>query len=1330
LPKSKPTGEWRIATGEPKRLAAGQDITYINAASDEYVLAILIAIVTRNATVTKACPQKTLEVGRDRFVIGRPWRLPSFAAVTVVAVAFLFGLTAKAGATGKTHPAQDGRSGFQKYLLVLSAQADLTTAKNWPAKSREDLRRRHEWVVRELQRVAQETQPVVLDGLRDLRSKGLVNTYLAFFVSNIVSVEANPAALAALRALPQVESVELDLPIAPLDEPSHTGGLDEPGTEPGLRAIRAPEVWDMGITGAGVLLAHLDTGVNGSHPALAGRWRGSYGYPASACWLDLVGSSTTPTDAIGHGTQTMGIMCGTAPGDTIGVAWGARYISARINLASGATIASTALAAFQWLLDPDGDPSTFDDVPRVESNSWGLDVQVYPPCFSLFNTAVDNCETAGIALFWGAGNEGDRGASTIRVPADRVQTLVSSFSVGAHDVAVDSIWYRSSRGPSPCSADPQLRIKPEVVAPGRGIRSAYLGTSYAVATGTSFSTAHAAGVAALMLEVNPFLSPDSLKRILYYTAVDKGERGDDNTYGAGFVDALAAVYGAMGGVGWVAGRVTDAYGYNLMTTVRVADDPHRVRTDSTGHYALAMPAGLPFQLVASAELYETFSQWVVLNPGDTTVVDPVLMLQANIGVLTGTVMGCLGVPAAGALVRVVNAGVPDSYTNAQGRFRVLVPAGVYTVTASDGYCADGNEPNVQIVGRGITDIEIVLPANPAYLCSNPDPFGYRACDSHDPGGPVFQWRELAPLFGGDGMVLNLGEDACLPVALPFSIRFYGVSRDRMYINSNGDLSFVRGLMDYINTALPRRYAPAVLAFWVDLSDNSGGDICTSYDPARGEYVIEWSHVPRYDGEGDETFQIVVHDPAALRATTGNAVWEVYYNDLHDIDECTIGLDANQAGAFVQYVFNGNYSVDATPLHNGHAIRFISGELLNEQPALSLTAPLMELAIPQGSFVDTALVIENHGNGPAAYAVSVEGSVPAAHYSWTTSRDAGGPPFEFMDIASIGQPTGLVRDDTTSDPWPLPWLFPFFGRYYDRVAISSNGYLSFTSCIYDLSWQHYPLWDGREPHCAVAPYWTDLDVSRGGAIVAYYDPPRDRFIVQWNQIRRWSESGRNTFQALLYHDGRIEFVYAGMASPLNNGTVGLKGRNPSQAVQLAYNQAFIQSNTLVRFTSPDSSARQCILLDNQQGVIAPASNCRVPIRLVNNSDDNSRASWQLRVSNSDSLAGELMAQVSVQNFADPSGLQVVIRPQGTGVVLLWNPVPGPLYCVYSGLPSDSGLPRFEACVADTCLFVPDLVDEVRIFEVRLCNGPPSDGRMRRGQNLPSAKQPFFDSQRLR
>ncbi|HEY3295837.1 MAG TPA: S8 family serine peptidase [bacterium] len=1160
----------------------------------------------------------------------------------------------------------------------------------------------HKAVVLLLQKTASESQVPVVAELARMQGEGAVKSFQPYFVANCIVVEATGAAFADLKTAPGVAEIEPDYGIAMISDPPAEPDHAFATTQAGLIAIRAPQVWAMGITGAGVLVSHMDTGVNGAHPALTGKWRGSYGYPAAACWFDQQGSTTSPVDQAGHGTQTMGILCGTAPGDTIGVAWGARYISSRLNQQSGQSTVTSALAGFQWLLDPDGDPETFDDVPRVVSNSWGLEAASYPACYSVFDAVIDNCEAAGIAVFFSAGNEGDHGAGTIRIPAARAATPTSSFAVGAYDVAVDSIWSYSSRGPSPCAANPELAIKPELVAPGRSVRSAYLGTSYLTATGTSFSTPHVAGTAALMLEANPALSTDSLKEILLLTAVDKGPPGNDNTYGYGELDALSAVMGALGGVGWVAGHVTDAYGGAIAGVVTIAGDPHHTQADGAGNFALAMPAQMAFTLRVDAATFQSYSRAVTLNAGDTLSLEIVLSVAADCGVITGTVTNCRGIPGAGARVWAAGASVPATETNLDGHFHLVLPQGVYGVSASDGWCADGTVPGVQVSGGGISDIEIVLPANPAYVCSDPDPRGYRACDNNDPGGPVYDWTEIAPAQGGRGTVHNLSEGSTVPLALPFSVSFYGVSRDKLYLNPKGNVSFVRGFTDRVNTALPRNYTPLILPFWDDVSDADGGDVCSYHDAAHGRFIVEWSAVPHYGGGNPESFELVIYDPAMLPTSTGDAVLEMRYRDLSISDDCTVGIDGNGGGNYLQYVYNGSYGAHSSELTGGRAIRFQSGTPSGGAGSLAILNPSLMLSVPQGQTVDTALILSNAGNAPLAYAVTLGYDTASRAYSWTSSRTTGGPAYEFFDITSLGQPTGVAGDDSTGDPRPMPWFFPFYGRSFNRVAICSNGWISFTSCLSSMSWQPVPLNDEHDPYYAIAPYWTDLDPTRGGAILCYDDAERERYILQWNQIRRYGSSAPNTFQIVLYRNGTVDFVYATMASPVNAGAVGIKGRN-GEWLQLAYNQAFVQSNTLVRMFQPDTFATHCSVRDAVQGVIAAAQQVRVPLRLENHHMSFGEQSWQVNIGSSDPHGTRVAATVSMLNMPDPSGLHVVLIPAGPGgVTLRWNRIVAPRYCIYSGSPQTGVTDHFETAVTDTFVTLPYAPDNRRVFDVRFCD----------------------------
>jgi hypothetical protein len=1209
-----------------------------------------------------------------------------------------------------------GTPAFEKQLLILRNQSDIPSIIARLKGKSSSLASIHKAVVEDLERTKTVGQATIIPLLDKLKSDGHIQSYHAFFVANCISVEADADAFEELRSNPEVAGIEPDFRLELIgdtlpDPPDPVASISS-----GLIAIRAPQVWAMGITGAGVIVSHMDTGVNGTHPALAGKWRGSYGFPASSCWLDLYGSSTTPVDLVGHGTQTMGIICGSVPGDTIGVAWGARYISSRLNLSNGNSTVTTALMGFEWLLDPDGNPGTFDDVPRVVSLSWGLDAAAYPPCYNVLDMAIDNCEAAGIAVLWAAGNEGDHGPGSVRIPANRAVSEVSSFAVGAYNLIVDSIWSLSSRGPSSCTTDPNLAIKPEIVAPGTSVRSSYFGTSYANGTGTSFSVPHAAGTLALMIEANPTLPPDSLKRILTLTAVDKGVPGNDNTYGYGELDALSAVMGAINGVGWVEGHVTDLYGTEIAATTTIAGDPHHTVTDASGRFYLAMPADMPFTLQVTAPTFRTYTQSVTLTARDTLALEIVLTVADTRGILTGMVTNCLGLPASGAQIWAANAAVPGATARPDGHFHLILPQGTWNILASDGWCATGSVPGVQIAGGGITDIEIVLPSNPDYLCSNADPYGYRACDNNDPGGPVYSWDEIAPAVNGKGVVHNLSDGSMVPIALPFAARFYGTDWNKLYLNPKGNVSFGLGFTERVNIALPRLYTPLIFPFWDDLYDLGGGDLCTYYDASQGAFIVEWWEMPHYSGGGIETFQLLIYNPAVMPTATGDAVLEMRYNSVDTPDQCTVGIDGDGGGNYLQYVYNGSYDPHASPLVNGRAIRFAPGTLSGGVADLTIVNPELLLQVPPGQSVDTALILTNPGSGPLAYAVSVAGETGQNSYSWITSQMPGGPAYEFMDISGIGTPTGVTADDSTSDPLPLPWLFRLFGQYFDRAAICSNGWISFTSCLNAYSWQAGSLSDQHDPFYMLAPYWTDLDPTHGGTIYGYFDAANDRYIYQWSGVPRFGSASPNTFQIVLHHDGTLDFVYGAMAAPLNSGTVGVKGRN-GEYVQLAYNQPFVQSNMLVRFFHPDTAAAQCVIVDAQQGIMPPAGSVRVPLRLRNNRLSFGESSWSLNVASSDPQATRPVASVALQNMPDPALLHVTIAPNGdTGVLLRWNSVVAPSYCVYSGSAADGALTHFEASIADTFIVLPYTTDSQRCFEVRLCDSPSNLRQVKDGPSL--------------
>ncbi len=300
-----------------------------------------------------------------------------------------------------------------------------------------------------------------------------------------------------------------------------------------LSVLNVPHLWNLGLHGEGRIVCSFDTGVEESHPALAGNWRGNNASLRSS-WMSTVAPDSLPYDKKGHGSHTMGCMVGVDGADTIGVAPGAEWITAGV-VDQGKTLSATItdiLLAFQWAMNPDGNFNTTDDVPDVILNSWGVPTTLFDACDDTFWRAIDNVEAAGIVTIFAAGNEGPN-PGTIRNPASRATTAINSFAVGAvnNDKVVANF---SSRGPATCGQD---AIKPEVVAPGVSIRSVDKNGGYKFMSGTSMAAPYVAGLVALCRQYNPDATVEEIKWALIRSAEDLGPVGEDNAYGNGLVDA-------------------------------------------------------------------------------------------------------------------------------------------------------------------------------------------------------------------------------------------------------------------------------------------------------------------------------------------------------------------------------------------------------------------------------------------------------------------------------------------------------------------------------------------------------------------------------------------------------------------------------------------------------------------------------------------------------------------------------------------------------------------------------------------------------------------------
>ncbi len=423
-------------------------------------------------------------------------------------------------------------------LLVLKEQVDVTSLHRRFREENYSVQQRVAELLPALRQMAEQTQGALLAFLRD-EAAVQQQSIRSFWIINMVSATVQVDVLPALLEREELAYIDWDAPLQKTDYVCTDASVALPspdGIEPGLEAIHAPALWAMGYTGYGRVGFVMDTGVDPTPPAISYKYRGLY-RPDAECWYSQNGAQT-PYDCAEHGTHVTGTTMGLdrLTYDTIGVAFNAQWMGGAVLCGLGT---SDNISGFQWAMDPDGDPTTIDDMPDAINNSW-YDPTVSDDCDNVYVPVLEAMEAAGLAVIFSAGNEGPDEQS-ITPPHNINLNLVNSFTVGALNANSSSLPIASfsSRGPSVCGGDSSLLIKPEVSAPGVGVRSCVPG-GYAAFNGTSMAAPHVTGAVLLLKEAFPYLPGETLKYALYYSCADLGDPGEDNDYGMGIIQVDAA----------------------------------------------------------------------------------------------------------------------------------------------------------------------------------------------------------------------------------------------------------------------------------------------------------------------------------------------------------------------------------------------------------------------------------------------------------------------------------------------------------------------------------------------------------------------------------------------------------------------------------------------------------------------------------------------------------------------------------------------------------------------------------------------------------------------
>ncbi len=378
-------------------------------------------------------------------------------------------------------------------------------------------------VQRRLRQVASEVQGDLLKEISQRKKTAPAIKIKSFWIDNSMALTARISRIKNLIQREDITNLYLDQEITLFDpiEPGSKKIQEPEDSTYGLKTIRAMQVWeDLNIDGTGVVVGLLDTGIDINHPDLEGRVLKTKDFVSD--YEDDVAN-----DGNGHGTHCAGTIGGKRSGSrAIGVAPGVRFIVGKIFSDEGKSTFSQIKSAMQWIVDPDNDPLTAPPM-RVISNSWGGRAGVR------FQAVIDTWRALGVAPVFAAGNSGPR-PKTVRSPG----TYSNVITVGATD-SDDEIARFSARGPFIFKG--KTYIKPDISAPGVDVYSASPGAGYQTMSGTSMATPHVAGVVALMLQADPKISVEHIKDYLKASSVDLGEKGEDNDFGWGRLDAYNAV---------------------------------------------------------------------------------------------------------------------------------------------------------------------------------------------------------------------------------------------------------------------------------------------------------------------------------------------------------------------------------------------------------------------------------------------------------------------------------------------------------------------------------------------------------------------------------------------------------------------------------------------------------------------------------------------------------------------------------------------------------------------------------------------------------------------
>lgn len=813
-----------------------------------------------------------------------------------------------------------------EFLIYLIEQANLGAAYQI-----RDWNERGEYVYQILRDFAERSQQ---DLRRQLDAQGIeyqpfwiVNAILARGSIDHIEAIARHADVAMITANPQFM-------IEPLEEtditPSQT--THEPCKRSSassticwnIERVGANRVWnEFGITGQGIVVGSIDTGVDYTHPALQQNYRGYRGpsnFSHDYNWFELNSTTSAPNDPYGHGTHTTGTIVargnGTINQPSVGVAPGSRWIAAR-----GCTSIcgqSELIAAAQWMLAPtkiDGTDPRPDLRPMIINNSW-----TGPGGDNWYAGYTMAWRASGIFPVFASGNVGAATCSSVGSPADYSNVL----AVGSTDYN-DNISGFSRIGPTKDG-----RVKPDMVAPGAEIYSTRTGGGYYLLYGTSMATPHVAATVALMWSANPSLigDYDTTYKLLTDNAIRRNSTQcgstngqPNNIYGYGSLDSFTTVAKARVDVPWIVLPSNSASIASKGTqSLNITLDASRVPGPGIYNGSVLIYSSLT-ALPARVNITMTV-------PGDSS----------HVTVKGRIIAADTGKPLQGTIQYGQSSRIS---TDTNGNYSLTLATGLYSVKASALSYATSTYTQAITITTTLPDIllqpdqpRLTVTTNPIsqtvgfkqqtqanltlnntgsqplyYQLNLPDD-AYHHQRSDEPNGPSYQWVDLP----ASARTIQLGYDS-LAKEIPFGINFpfYGFVYTNTYVLSNGMLTFFQPLetQQAMSRCMPdnETFYYFLAPFRADLDPSRGGTIryATLNNPKR--FVLTFENIPLHTGATNQTYTF-----QTILTEDGTITYQ--YKQLAALP--------NQLDVGIQRTPLDIYSIGCgsqTPIKNNLAIRF-------------------------------------------------------------------------------------------------------------------------------------------------------------------------------------------------------------------------------------------------------------------------------------------------------------------------------------------------------------------------------------------------------------------------